>query len=281
MTVYEAYRIIVDRLVQSHGKREAENISAIILSDVYSYNNVLSTHEFEESPELERILERLIEHEPVQYITGNANFYGLDFKLTPSVLIPRPETEELVHWILSDHLNSRQLIDLIDIGTGSGCIPITIKTKRKNWRVQGIDKSVDALNIAQINSQNLSADVSFYECDFLKSDDRASLGRYNIIVSNPPYISTDEFDHMSDGVLKYEPRMALVPEDNYETLIFYKEIASFAMDHLFPGGCAYLELNEFLADDIEHIFRSIGIFKDIEVRLDLQGKKRMLKAVKK
>ena len=147
-------------------------------------------------------------------------------------------------------------------------------------QLHAVDLSVDALNLAQINAKNLSTDINFQEMDFLNRKSRESLGFYNIIVSNPPYISTDEFDQMSDNVLKYEPRMALVPIGSPDLIIFYRELVSFSTKHLFPGGNIYVELNEYLADEIENIFEESGLFELVEVRKDLQGKKRMLKASK-
>ncbi len=280
MTIYETYRFIIDHIIERQGKREAENIASIILDDLYGITNVLSSDEFHHVDDLQEIVYRLLDDEPVQYITGMTNFYGYKFKVSPKVLIPRPETEELVHWVLSDFKGRRGLVDVIDIGSGSGCIPIILKKKKTEWRLHAVDKSVDALNVAQINAKYFSTDINFQEMNFLNAKSRKSLGCYNIIISNPPYISTDEFDQMSDNVLKYEPRMALVPIGSPDPLIFYRKLVSFSVKHLFPSGNIYVELNEYLADKIENIFQASGLFELVEVRKDLQGKKRMLKACK-
>lgn len=280
MNYRELKQYIVDKIISIYGVREAQNISEIILADIFGTPTARIESGQMSRVEINHIVERLLNLEPVQYITGKSNFYGYDFTVNPSVLIPRPETEELVHWVLSDHKQDRKLMDVLDIGTGSGCIPITLKNKRPHWRIVSVDKSVDAINTAQINACNLSCEIVFYEMDFLEVESQSTLGIYDLIISNPPYIAQSEFDQMSQNVKDYEPLMALVPEQGDDPLIFYRAIATFCLNRLKPNGAVYLELNEFLPGEIRQIFSEADGFQDVEVRKDLQGKNRMLKATK-
>ena len=280
MKYRELKAYMIEKIVSIYGEREAINIVEIALADIFGLSAINVDAKQVDLLDIDRVIDRLLRHEPIQYITGKTNFYGYDFAVNPSVLIPRPETEELVHWVLSDHRPERKLIDVLDIGTGSGCIPITLKKKRPNWRVTSVDKSVDALNAAQINAQNLDCEVIFYEMDFLSSETRSTLGLYDLIISNPPYIAQAEFDQMSQNVKDYEPLMALVPQEGNDPLIFYRQIADFCLSRLKPNGAVYLELNEFLAEDIKQIYSDVNWVKEVEIRHDMQGKKRMLKATK-
>lgn len=278
MSYRELKQYIVDKIAAIYGEREAQNISEIVLTDMFG---MPAAHSGQiRMSEIDHIIERLLKLEPVQYITGKSNFYGYELTVNSSVLIPRPETEELVHWILSDHKQDRKLLDVLEIGTGSGCIPITLKKKRPHWRVVSVDKSVDAINTAQINARNLSCEILFYEMDFLNVESHSTLGIYDLIISNPPYIALSELDQMSQNVKDYEPRMALVPEEGDDPLIFYKRIAAFCLKRLKPKGTVYLELNEFLSAEIRRMFSEDVGFRDVEIRQDLQGKNRMLKATK-
>ncbi len=275
MTVKQAYEYFIYKVGQTYENREAENITRIVFEDLFSISNFQSNQKFSKIDQLENVLIRLLDDEPVQYITGMCNFYGYNFKVNRHVLIPRPETEELVHWILSDFRNNKKQFDVLDVGLGSGCIAITLKKKYPRFRVFGIDNNLDTLNVARINSRSLGAEITFYNFDFLDVDFWNALGVFDIIVSNPPYIDRRGRDQMADNVLKYEPEEALFPGP--DPLVFYKAIQNFSNKHLRTGSAIYLELNEHYVGEIRNIFEPVG---SVEIRKDMQGVDRMLKVIK-
>jgi len=221
------------------------------------------------------ILDRLQTGEPVQYIAGHTWFYGLKFKVTPAVLIPRPETEELVEWIYLDWKHTERNLRILDIGTGSGCIAITLKSLfRDKASLMAIDISTEALTIAVENARRLSQEVRFKEHDFLNEAFEA-LGQFDIIVSNPPYVDQNTSASILDA-LKHEPVIALFPKGE-DVNIFYKKIAKEGKGIVQPGGAIYVEINEFNAQEIKEIFNH-ELWKEIDIRDDLQGSPRMLKA---
>lgn len=222
-----------------------------------------------------KALAQLKEHIPIQYIIGETEFYGLKFKVTHDVLIPRPETEELVHWIISDNKLSNPQI--LDIGTGSGCIPITLKKHIPAANITTWDISEKALCIANENATLNKVDVIFVQNDVLKTSLQKNK-TFDIIVSNPPYIRELEKKHMHQNVLNYEPHLALFVSDN-NPLIFYKQICKLAFENLNPGGILYFEINEALGDDTKLLMKYFG-FTQVEVRKDLFGKDRMAKGIK-
>lgn len=220
------------------------------------------------------ILNDLIIGKPIQYILGEAHFYGLVFIVNENVLIPRPETEELVDWIISDlKLKPTDSIKIFDIGTGSGCIPITLKKHLSKASVSSLDVSTDALEVAQKNAVQLNTPLSFIHADVLKY---SSEEKYDVIVSNPPYIRDLEKAGMHSNVLDYEPQLALFVDDN-NPLIFYNAIADFAKTNLKPTGNLYLEINEFLSSETMEMLSAKG-FTSIDLRKDMQFKNRMIKA---
>ena len=238
--------------------------------------------------ELEKIIARLEKAEPVQYVLGTADFCGRQFHVAPGVLIPRPETAELCEWIIESEKRkkSSEKCSLLDIGTGSGCIAITLALEMPEAKVSAWDISDEALRIAQDNAQTLGADISFEHQDILDSSlftFHSSLftlhsSLYNIIVSNPPYIQPSERDGMDKNVLDYEPETALfAPEDN--PIIFYQRIGDYAIRSLMPGGLLYFELNPQTAEAVGNYLESIG-FQEAEIRQDQFGKQRFLKAKK-
>lgn len=226
---------------------------------------------------LKNTLERLEAGEPVQYIAGHAWFFGYSFLVNQHVLIPRPETEELVDWILRDvkkQLN--RLIRILDVGTGSGCIAITLKKELgENCEVVAIDISTQALSVAQQNSLILEAEVEFLEMDFLQTDGDFGMP-FDIIVSNPPYVGRNLISAEMQAMLRYEPPIALYPEGQ-DVDIFYRRISSLRGKLLSPEGSCYIELNEFRKEQIHTLFES-NRWKNLEIRNDLQGFPRMLKA---
>jgi len=199
-------------------------------------------------------------------------FLDYKFKVSPAVLIPRPETEELVIWITEDYKNNTSALTILDVGTGSGIIPISLKLKFPNWNVQAIDVSSEALEIAQSNAVSLKADVNFTKSDFLEKSNW-EYGRVDVLVSNPPYIPFAEAEKMGSSVIKYEPRIALFVE---EAMVFYQALCFFSIDHLSKDGSVYVELNEYQAEETKLLFQQY--FKEVELKKDLQGKHRMLRA---
>jgi release factor glutamine methyltransferase len=215
---------------------------------------------------------------PIQHILEEAHFYGLVFKVNENVLIPRPETEELVDWIISDYnakfsVNSINKINILDIGTGSGCIPITLKKHLPNTEVSTLDVSVDAIVVARQNAEQIGVKINFVEADILKFK---SQEKFDIIVSNPPYIRDLEKSEMHNNVLVHEPHLALFVSDE-NPLVFYKAIADFAKTNLNSNGQLYFEINEYLGSEMVEMLKNKG-FINIELRQDMQGKDRMVKA---
>jgi len=217
---------------------------------------------------------------PLQYVLGETIFYGLRFKVDANVLIPRPETEELVDLILKDceKLNETTL-DILDIGTGSGCIPVTLKNKLPEANVSAVDISESALSIAQQNAINNKTTVLFNQVDILNTEAGYILDTYDIIVSNPPYIAKAEANQMHERVKNNEPSIALFV-DNNDATFFYKRIIELCKEHLNPGGCLYFELNPLFANDVLVMAEKINLFKEIVLQKDMSGNIRFLKAIK-
>jgi release factor glutamine methyltransferase len=233
--------------------------------------NHLSLTEMEK---MNDILKRLKKGEPYQYVLGEAEFYGRKFKVTPDVLIPRPETEELVEWIVSDANDSGS--HYLDIGTGSGCIAVTLAKEIANAQVDAWDISENALAVAKENAHGHKAQVNFSQVDILQPMRLSN--RYDIIVSNPPYITEAEKNEMSRNVLDFEPHVALFVPDS-RPLIFYEHIADLARVLLNDGGRLYFEINREMADALTNLLSSKG-FQSVEVRNDISGNPRMVRALK-
>lgn len=223
---------------------------------------------------LAKIMKRLETGEPVQYVLGECEFYGRMFYVRPGVLIPRPETEELVEWVISEQKQCR----ILDIGTGSGCISVSLAAELKA-DVTAWDISPDALSVASDNAKRLGVNLTLRQIDVLsdspdggvKPEDRRKT--YDVIVSNPPYICDKERKDMEANVLDHEPHIALFVPDN-DPLLFYRRIALLAKDMLLPGGALYFEGNREYAEDVAAMMRSMG-YDDVEVRSDQYGNPRM------
>jgi len=229
----------------------------------------------EQSEKLSRILNRLQTGEPVQYILGHTEFYGLPFKVTPSTLIPRPETEELVQWVLNS-VDKHSRLNILDIGTGSGCIAISLKKNLPGATVSAIDISAAALTMAKQNAVLNNVTVEFAEADILSSEAEIKDPKFEIIVSNPPYVTLLDKTQMHSNVTDFEPHSALfVPEDN--PLIFYKAIADFALSNLDNNGLLFLEINESLGKETVELLEAKR-FKNIELKKDMSGRDRMIRA---
>lgn len=214
---------------------------------------------------------------PIQYIFGETVFFDLQLLVDENVLIPRPETEELVSWIVGEHKNQGQL-SLLDIGTGSGCIALALKKELPLARVQGCDVSADVLKIAVKNATAKNLPVNFFHLDILNPDEWARQPQFDLIVSNPPYVTNAEKQLMQPNVLNYEPANALFVSDE-DPLVYYRNILHFAENHLRPGGKIYFEINERFGDQMIRLLTDTG-YQNIELQKDLSGKDRMISARK-
>jgi release factor glutamine methyltransferase len=222
-------------------------------------------------------LKRLQTHEPIQYIVGETEFYGLRFKVNRHTLIPRPETEELVDWICTESkIQNPVPRTILDIGTGSGCIAISLSKTILGSNVSAIDFSGEVLDVAKHNASLNNVDIDFIRMDILKAQQLPS--QYEVIVSNPPYVRNLEKDKMQDNVLNFEPVSALFVSDE-DPLVFYKKIASLANKHLTIHGLLYFEINEYFSRDMVLMLNEFN-FKDITVKKDFFGKERMIKCTK-
>lgn len=224
------------------------------------------------------IVKDLKKQKPIQYILGTTKFYGLDLIVNENVLIPRPETEELVDLIIkeSEVRNRKSEVNILDIGTGSGCIAIALKKNIPNSTVYTIDISEKALTVAKRNAQKNKAVINFINADILTLKPLNPPDSFDIIVSNPPYISHSEKDKMQKNVLDYEPHQALFVDDA-DSLIFYDKIADFSVKHLANNGKLYLEINEKYGKEVVALLLQKGL-KNIEVRKDINNKDRIIKS---
>ena len=283
MTVTELEEIFIDQMPAFYSRDEAKAIAGLVLQHECKFTNsyyLLHKHQqitTAEEISVIRILDELRLGKPIQYVLAEADFFGLKFNVNSSVLIPRPETEELVDWVIK-YITEHNLVHpkILDIGTGSGCIPIVLKCKLPLSVVYGLDVSQEALDVAAKNCELNKIEVNLLQADIFNQNLDMGL-MFDIIISNPPYITESEKNQMNDNVLKHEPHLALfVPND--EPLIFYKSIAEFSRRHLSEKGCLFLEINENYADETAIMLNQKG-FKT-EIRKDLQGKDRFIKAYK-
>ena len=255
-------------------------ISSLILEEVcnLSFSDIVNCKfknlSITEKQKITHIIKRLQNNEPIQYVLGKTEFYGLDFIVNSSVLIPRPETEELVEWIL---LETKQINPhLLDIGTGSGCIAIALAKHLHYGTVDAWDISEEALKVAKDNAVLNQVSIKFSKVNVLDAVDIDK--RFNIIVSNPPYITMSEKKMMEKNVLDFEPHEALfVP--NEESLIFYSKISDIALKMLNPKGFLYFEINQAKGIDVMELLIRKG-FQDVKLKKDISGNSRMIKAMK-
>ena len=281
MTLSEFRSALKDTLQDFYSNSELDQLAKSLLMSRVNLNSTayLLASEAEVSDEvLEQLrsdVQRLSMHEPLQYVLGNTSFYGLQIQCNPAALIPRPETEELVDWVLSEvQLPSCALIDL---GTGTGCIPLAVKAKRPSWQVSAIDVSEEALALARTNALRLALDVYFEAADLLKDfSDLTIKDKFNVVISNPPYIPNADAMSMLPNVLNHEPHLALFVPDS-DPLLFYRRIVAFSEQYLEKEGYVFVEIHEGLSDETIQLFHQAG-FANIELRKDLQGKPRMIKA---
>ena len=275
------YNYIKRRLTASaYPEGEAAALAKWILAEVFGFSTLeLYTDKDTNFPpesrvRLDNILVRLERSEPIQYIIGETSFCGLAFKVTPAVLIPRPETAELVDWIVTDH--PQPGVRVLDVGTGSGCIAVSLACRLQEAAVTGWDVSPQALEVARQNARNNGAAVEFLEVDVLQ--DPLPKLQVDVLVSNPPYITERERAEMERNVLDYEPGLALfVPDD--DPLRFYRRIACLGRNILVSGGKLYFEINRAFGKETVEMLKDLG-YRQVELRKDLSGNDRMVKAVR-
>jgi release factor glutamine methyltransferase len=277
MNFKELEQEFINELSSAYQKEESEALLIMVLEYLtgWSRMKVLTHPDLEltalQDSELRQITSALKEGEPIQYLLAEAWFYGLKFKVNSSVLIPRPETEELVHWILADTLKTKQL-RVLDVGTGSGCIAVSLKKMNPLFEVDAMDISSDALDVAAENAASNEVGVNFITHDIKSYESKV---KYDLIVSNPPYIKENERSAMHVNVLLHEPHLALFVTDE-DPLIFYRTIAEFAVSNLNTEGQLYFEINEYLSVETSDMLYAKG-FKSVELRHDMQGKPRMIR----
>ena len=264
-------------LMQFYSKKESQNMAFWCIHSISNLSRseyLLSSNSPLSADKVsiyQSVVSRLQMFEPLQYILGECEFYGLSLKVSPSCLIPRPETEELVHWILQHNFTNA-----LDIGTGSACIPIAL-AKHKDAQISALDISSNALLIARKNAKNNFVNIHFIEHDIF--NDIKLKTSFDLIVSNPPYVLESEKRLMNKNVLDYEPHLALFVSDD-EALIYFKRIIDFSKVHLQKEGLLFLEINEQKSVEIKEFLENNG-FKNVLIKKDMQGKNRMVKAVRK
>jgi len=281
MTVQEATYFLLNQLRTVYSDGEASQVTDWVMEHLTGskkaermlYKNAAITEK--EEILLHQYIKRLLAHEPVQYVLNESWFCGLKFFVDKNVLIPRPETEELVEWIISNCKFPVDELKILDIGTGSGCIPIALKRRIRKADVWGCDVSEAALSVAKKNAATLGVEVIFLSLDFLDNNTWSQLPVFDIIVSNPPYVPVKDKETMQPNVLEYEPHTALFVPDN-DALLFYKAIEEFGKDHLSKKGTIYLEIHEELGEATSKLFQAAGY--KTELKKDMQQKDRLLQA---
>ncbi len=279
-TIIQIYNILITQLDSVYGETESRALTRMVLEKVLekpAYNILANQNHTIDTAQLNQIndiLQQLLTQKPIQYIFGETLFYGLTIQLNSNVLIPRPETEELVDWILKTTPSNKPLI--LDIGTGSGVIAIALAKNISSATVSGIDISAEAIEIAKKNAMSNCVNVSFAIHDVFQLTANPFDKPFDIIVSNPPYVCMSEKQLMKPNVLENEPSLALfVPDSN--PLVFYEAIASAAKNLLRNEGWVYCEINERFGVETTHLFQLFG-FVDVELKKDINSKNRMLRA---
>jgi len=291
MLVKELKQYFFGVLTEIHGKDEVESFFFILIEYLHNLKRIdlalnpnfeISEADFQK---WEVIISELKTEKPIQYITGEAWFYGLQFEVNEDTLIPRPETEELVEWIISSQQFNKSTgqLKILEIGTGSGCIPISLKKNIPNAEVFAIDISEKALEVAKKNAAENSVEVNFTLKNILEVDilnqpityNLKPITSFDIIVSNPPYVRNLEKDEISKNVLDYEPHLALFVEDN-DALLFYRKIAQLAKESLTENGQLFFEINQYLGKETVLLLEQLG-FQNIELKKDFKGNDRMIK----
>lgn len=282
MTISEAARFSTYKLKEIYDEGESEAITDWVMEYLFNQKRSSRTPNSkkeltsEQVIQLDTIISRLLTHEPLQYVLNEAWFCGFKFYVDKNVLIPRPETEELVEWIITNCKFPIDTLSILDIGTGSGCIPVTLKRRLGRAEVSSCDVSPEALKIATQNAKTMNVDINLIQLDFLSREERNKLPSFDIIVSNPPYVPEKDKLQMRPNVLNYEPATALFVPDN-DPLVFYKAIADFGKDHLLKNGVIYTEIHKDLGSAVVELFESKGY--STELKKDMQENERMVRAV--
>jgi release factor glutamine methyltransferase len=286
-TIKDVFLSFQQGLGEVYDNREIEAITLLVLEEITDMSRAkIKAFPEDDVPgeaaeKIQSILEELKTGRPVQYILGNTEFYGLNFLVNPATLIPRPETEELVEWVLQSQklkVKSQKPFSILDIGTGSGCIAISLKKNLPDARVTAIDISPEALQTAKQNAVINDVEVKFIHDDILNTKFEIEHSKFEIIISNPPYVTLIDQAQMHQNVTGFEPHTALFVPEN-DPLIFYKAIADFAVEHLEDKGLLFFEINEKFGKETVELLTDKG-FINIELRKDMSGRDRMVKAVK-
>ena len=286
MTSKQAFKKLAAELSKIYDESEALYMAAIVMKDAYGLNATKISDEVvlnaDQKNEFAQITARLLTHEPIQYVLGKTIFFGLPLKLNNCVLIPRQETEELVAWCIetvrqfdSSAVRQSSPYLVLDVGTGSGCIPIAIKNKLPHVETHALDVSEDALKVAKENAALNDIEIEFHKIDILNKSVWNHLPKFDLIVSNPPYITENEKNILAKNVIDFEPHLALFAGGN-DAQRFVKIITEFAALHLKNGGFLFFETNEFYVNDTKKIMVEHG-FHEVELRKDLNGKERMIR----
>lgn len=280
-TLADVRHRILETLSPRYGVGEADAMARLVMTHLkgWDFPTLLANENREASDYVkgraDEIIEQLLRDVPIQYALGETTFYGLKLKVGPGVLIPRPETEELVEWIVKD--NQQPDLDVIDLCTGSGAIAAALARNLRFARVEAVDVSPEAVEVARGNFVDLKLKVEVREADVFTLELPSEA--FDIIVSNPPYVDLSEKAGMEPNVVDHEPHLALfVPDD--DPLVFYRRIGTIALDALRPGGRLYFEINPRHASDLRRLLEEMG-YGDTEIMKDVHGRDRALKAVKK
>lgn len=275
----QAFQYLYNSLSELYPEPEIKNISFLLIEKLSGFSrtqiliNKSTVFSAEQRKQLISFTEKLKKNIPVQYVLGETEFYGLKFSVNESVLIPRPETEELVQWIIDENKNAPSL-HILDIGTGSACIAIALKRNMSFANITAFDISEKALDTAKKNAEQNNVCINFEQVNILEENDFSQ--KWDVIVSNPPYIPEKEKINMHENVLQHEPAVALfVP--NETPLLFYEKIALFALKHLNENGKLYFEIHFDSGERVVDLLQKLN-FKNIELRKDIAGNNRMVKA---
>lgn len=278
-------RVLIRRQLEGYyEKRERESLSGLLLEEYLGQSGASLCLDVNQpvTGEVFNLIESAVsllkKHVPVQYILGKAHFCGMVFRVSEHVLIPRQETEELVGWICEDHPVSKTYslpLRILDVGTGSGCIAVTLKKRMPGAQVTAVDISREAVDVARSNAGQLGTDVMFVQLDMLDPNQWEALGRFDIIVSNPPYVLPSDRSRMNANVTDHEPALALFVSD-HKPLMYYEAIAAYSGQHLGPQGMIYLEINERMGRQVCDLFENAG-FEHTELRKDIHGRDRMVR----
>lgn len=271
MTLAELKQLFISELQTIYDLDEAESIFLIYLEDKFDLQfNPSNFIDF--TPEITADINELKIGKPIQHITGKAFFYDNFFFVNENTLIPRPETEELIELIRNDYSKNSDFT-MVDLGTGSGCIPISLAKLFPNANISALDISVKALEVAKLNAQNLNVEINFYQNNLL--EDIQLNQNFDIITSNPPYIRNLEKEEIHQNVLNFEPHLALFVE-NDDALIFYERVIEFSKNHLVDNGVIYCEINQYLGAETKQLFEKT--YQNVKIYKDISGNDRMLKA---